>query len=118
MCLNEKPVFWFNPLTKEWGEFGRKEFEEVKLKKKVALMKLGSARKVGVIVSTKEGQNHLQGEVVNLKKKLESEGKEVYLFLCNEVKDLENFPFIEAWINTACPRIADDVSGMINLRDL
>jgi len=42
----------------------------------------------------------------------------VYMFLGNEVRDLENFNFIEVWVNTACPRIADDVEGMINLRDL
>jgi 2-(3-amino-3-carboxypropyl)histidine synthase len=120
LLVNEKQVFCFNPYSGEVKSLGRKEWEELKLKKKVSLMKLGSANNIGIVISTKEGQKEMQGKVDELKKKLEGEGKKVYLFLGNEVKQssLENFNFIECWINTACPRISDDVIGMVNMKDL
>ncbi len=118
LLVNEKPVFCYNPFSNKWDRLGRKEWEEIKLKKKIALMKFHSSTKIGIIVSTKEKQNNIQGPIEKLKEKLESDGKEVYLFLCDEVKDLENFNFIECWINTACPRISDDFEGMLNLKDI
>jgi len=118
LLVNEKPVFVYNPLSEEWKKLGRKEWEEIKLKKKVSLMKFHSANKIGILISVKEGQKEMQGKVNELKEKLEKEGKEVYLFLSNEIKDLENFNFIDCWVNTACPRISDDVKGMVNLVDL
>ncbi|MBR9683585.1 2-(3-amino-3-carboxypropyl)histidine synthase [Candidatus Woesearchaeota archaeon] len=118
LLVNEKPVFVYSPLSEKWKKLGRKEREEIELRKKVALMKFHSGDKVGILISVKEGQHLIQGKVAELKKKLEAEGKEVYLFLSNEIKDLENFNFIDCWVNTACPRISEDVRGMINLRDL
>ena len=50
--------------------------------------------------------------------RIEGEGKKVYLFLCNEVKGLDDFNFIDCWVNSACPRISDDFEGMVNIRDL
>jgi diphthamide biosynthesis enzyme Dph1/Dph2-like protein len=118
LLVNEKPVFCYNPFSEKWGKLGRKDWEELKLKKKVALMKFHSANKIGIIVSVKEGQREMQGKVVDLKRRLEAESKEVYLFLSNEVRDLENFNFIDCWVNTACPRVIDDVKDIINLNDL
>lgn len=120
LLVNEKLVFCFNPFSKEWESLGRKEWEELKLKKKVSLMKLGSASRVGIIISTKEGQKEMQGKAEELKRRLEAEGKKVYLFLGDEIKqeNLENFNFIDCWINTACPRISDDVKDAVNLKDL
>ena len=50
--------------------------------------------------------------------------KQVYIFVGDILNyaDMENFPFIEVWINTACPRIGyDDVTSMpkplININD-
>jgi len=60
--------------------------------------------KVGIIVSLKPGQNNLN-LAFKLKEKLKKLGKEVYLFIFDEVSNLEDFNFIELWINTACPRI-------------
>ena len=120
LLANKLPIFCYNPLSEQWNQFGRKEWEGAKLKKKVALMKFHSASKIGILVSVKEKQRFLQGPAGNLKEKLENAGKEVYVFLGNELNEfsLNNYPFIDCWVNTACPRIADDVEGMINFRDL
>tara|TARA_Y100000310_G_C20376382_1_gene665959 strand:+ start:34 stop:684 length:651 start_codon:yes stop_codon:yes gene_type:complete len=120
LLANELPIFCFNPLSEQWKKFGRKEWEQAKLKKKVALMKFHSASKVGILVSIKAKQRFLQGPAGKLKEELERKGKEVYVFLGNELNEfsLNNYPFIECWVNTACPRISDDVEGMVNFRDL
>lgn len=120
LLINEKPIFCYNPLSEEVKKLGRKDREELKLRKKVSLMKFYNAQKVGIIISTKEKQKELQGKVNSLKEKLEKEGKETYLFLCDEIKEYEltNFNFIDCWINTACPRISDDIKNLVNLRDL
>lgn len=123
LLVNEKPVFVYGPSLEKWRKLGRKEWDEMKLKKKVSLMKFYSARKVGIVVSVKEKQKSIQGKdnsIKELKERLEKEGKEVYLFLGNEIRQeaVGDFNFIDCWVNTACPRITGDFKNMVNLRDL
>jgi 2-(3-amino-3-carboxypropyl)histidine synthase len=61
-------------------------------------------------VSTKPGQHLFQAPVEKVKEKLEAQGKRVYLFVGDLITDTElrNFSHIEAWVNTACPRLMDD----------
>ena len=42
--------------------------------------------------------------------------KEIYFFLDNtyDFNSLEDFPFIDVWVNTACPRIGFDDSIKIS----
>ena len=70
--------------------------------------------KIGILVSTKPGQYNLN-QALKLKKQLK---KESYIFIFNKFEDfeLENFPHIDFWINTACPRI--EAKNVINARDL
>ena len=28
--------------------------------------------------------------------------------------EFDNFPFVESWVNTACPRFADEKKGVVN----
>lgn len=104
LLINEKPVFAYNPLSEKWSRLGVKEINEYKIRKKVNLSKFYAADKIGVVVSIKPGQYNMQ-KALDLKEKLKD--KEVYLFVCDNVdlKEFENFPFVEAWVNTACPRI-------------
>ncbi len=66
----------------------------------------------GILVSIKPGQFNLK-LAKKIKKILERMGKKAYIFLGDEIKDLENFPFIEVWINTACPRLKDEFEDML-----
>ena len=59
-----------------------------------------------------------------LKENLEKENKKAYIFIDDTLNPMnyENYPFIECWVNTACPRIGtDDIINinqpMINLRE-
>ena len=120
LLANELPIFCYNPLSEQWNKLGRKEWDEAKLKRKVGLMKFHSAMNIGILISVKDKQRFLQGSVGKLKEQLEKDGKTVYVFLGNELNEynLSNFPFIECWVNTACPRIADDMAGVVNFRYL
>ncbi len=88
-------------------------------KRNGALSGFTIAKNVGVLITTKPGQN-------NLKKALELKSdKNIYYFLDDTINfaELENFNFIDCWVNTACPRIAYDDSikiskPIINLGDL
>ena len=42
----------------------------------------------------------------------------IFAFDTLNISDLENFPFIDCWVNTACPRIADERKNMINISDI
>ena len=59
---------------------------------------------IGIIVSLKPGQNNFY-LVEKLKESLKKMGKKVYIFLFDDVNNLEDFNFVQLWVNTACPRI-------------
>ncbi|MDD3263707.1 MAG: diphthamide synthesis protein [Candidatus Nanoarchaeia archaeon] len=67
------------------------------------------SRNIGIFVSTKPGQSYIEN-AKTLKKRLENIGKNVYLFISNNIDSNEfmNFNYIDFIINTACPRIFTD----------
>jgi 2-(3-amino-3-carboxypropyl)histidine synthase len=70
------------------------------------------AKTMAVLVGLKPGQKQLE-RAVDLKQKLEEKGKSVCLFAVREVTPeiIMEFPAIDAYVNTACPRISlDDAS--------
>jgi 2-(3-amino-3-carboxypropyl)histidine synthase len=83
------------------------------LKQRYASIEEASRGKTyGVLISLKPGQKHL-GESLRIKETAEKLGKTVCLFAVREVlpEVLEEFPTVDAYINTACPRISlDDAS--------
>jgi 2-(3-amino-3-carboxypropyl)histidine synthase len=109
-----KKVIMANPLTNEVKQLEKEEVEKIKKQQKGALLKFLSSKEIGIIVSTKPGQEKLK-KAFELKKKLKD--KNCYVFLADtiDVREFENFPFIESWINTACPRFADDKKGVVNV---
>ena len=79
-------------------------------------MKFLNANTLGVIVTLKPGQKNMQGMIERVRKLIDD--KKTYYFLGDELRGLENFNFIDCWVNTACPRMADDLDNLINLRDI
>jgi 2-(3-amino-3-carboxypropyl)histidine synthase len=112
----KKPVFCWNPFTKELKQVDKDEIERYEKKKKASLVKFLSSNKIGILVSTKPGQNNMK-KALELKNKAD---KDYYIFQFDTLNpsELENFPFIECWVNTACPRIADGKIKIVNLDDL
>lgn len=97
----DKKIIIANPFSKQIREIDNKKY----LAKKAARMaKAKDCKNFGIIVSTKLGQNNMQ-IAEKLKKKLNG-----FIFLTDNIRaeDLMNFPQIDCWVNTACPRIVDD----------
>lgn len=112
----KKRVYTLNPITKEFSKISEDDVKNYEKKKIGAINKYLHAKVIGILISTKPGQNQLK-KALDFQKKC---GKESYLFMCNEIKDLENYPQIECWVNTACPRIFEDefLKNVVNLRDI
>ncbi len=113
---SKKPVYILDPLTHEFTRIQEQEVEKYEKKKKGMLLKYYAADKIGIIISTKSGQN-LFPRALRFKKNC---GKKAYIFMCNNVKNLEDFQDIQCWVNTACVRIIEDDFGvpMVNIRDV
>ncbi len=67
------------------------------------------AKSFGVLISLKSGQMKLK-EAMNIKEKLEQNGLKATLLALREVSPsaLMQFPGIDAFVNTACPRLSLD----------
>jgi len=113
----KKPVFIFNPLNNHFSKIKKQDIENYEKRKKAALVKFLHAENVGILVSTKPGQYYALKELESLENKYKN--KKFYTFIADTIdyKQLENFPFIEAWVNTACPRIEEDIK-VINVEEI
>ena len=118
-----KPITIFDPISDRIKTVDRKEMQKELNKKKANLKKYINAEKIGILVTIKPGQQYLLA-AKKLKQQLEKEEKKAYIFIDDTLNPMnyENYPFIDCWINTACPRIGtDDIINinqpMINLRD-
>ncbi len=71
------------------------------------MYRFDEAKVVGILVSTKPGQNRMK-KALELKKKLAGK-KETFIFAANEIKPDYLIGYnVDAWVNTACPRITED----------
>ncbi len=111
-----KDVFCYNPFSKVMSKITEKDLAEQRKCKKVSLLKFYSAERVGILVSTKHGQSRLK-EALELASKKDKE-YHVFAFDTLNDSDLENFNFIQCWVNTACPRISDCRKNMLNISDI
>jgi len=116
-----KEVVCDNPVNKKMTVLGKSDIASLLRRYRASLMKFLSAQKIGVIISLKPGQEQYK-MALKLEKKYSS--KKFYYFVDDSVSydQLENFPFINIWVNTACPRIGFDDpekfrQGVINLND-
>ncbi len=103
-----KPVFSLDPFTGKVVEVSGLG-ERVKRKLKSSVMRVLEAERVGVILGLKPGQFNLR-EALKVKRVLEERGKQVLMLGFDEVLEeaLANFPSLEAFVCTACPRIGVD----------
>jgi len=82
---------------------------------KTALIKYLNSDKIGILVSTKYGQENLS-KAIKFKSKSQ---KQSYLFICDSIdtQEFENFG-LDSWINTACPNIIGNSKNIVNLSEL
>jgi len=121
LLASDKPVIQFDPMDNSHKILTRKDIKEILKKYKGSLMKFLSSRYIGIFITVKPGQQQFL-----FSKKLEEKypNKDFYYFVGNnfDASQTENYSFIQAWINTACPRISLDDSvnysfPMVNIND-
>ena len=97
-------------------EISKKEIEILEKKQKASYVNFLTQEKIGVLISTKPGQQNLK-KALEFKKNLKN--KLSYLFISNSINtsEFENFG-LNSWINTACPRLDLNSNKILNLRDL
>jgi 2-(3-amino-3-carboxypropyl)histidine synthase len=115
-----KQVFVLHPESMKLSKVEQADIDNIERKKQGMLLKFHASNTIGVLMTTKEGQSSVQGgikKVKQLEKKYPS--KKFYYFICDtlDFNQLENFPFIECWVNTMCPRIMEDVN-VLNAQDI
>ncbi len=104
----DKPVYKLGPENTSLMNV-KGEAEKLLVKRLSMIEKVRDKKEIGIIIGLKPGQMNLQ-RALRLKAALEKEGRTVNILAFDEVKPskLLNFPSIEAFIVTACPRIAID----------
>ena len=76
-------------------------------KRIINLDKFKDAKNVGILVSTKRGQFRSTDDI---EKKLESNGKKVWVIAMDYISPEKILGMkLDALVNTACPRIEDDL---------
>jgi 2-(3-amino-3-carboxypropyl)histidine synthase len=102
-----KKVILIDPFNKEVYSMDKKR-DLILRQRIIAINKVRDARRIGVIIDNKPGQHF--GSAYYIKNKLEKQEKEVVLLSMNEITDdkLVNLYNIDAFIETACPRISTE----------
>lgn len=113
---SKKLVYILDPMTQEFSRITEEQVTRYENKKRGMLLKYYNADKIGIIVSIKSGQNLLPRAL----KFQKTCGKKAYIFMCDTIRNLEDFPDIQCWVNTACVRIFEDDLGvpLVNIRDV
>lgn len=117
-----KPVILVNIVQQIIEVIDKKHIEKYLKKRKANFAKFYVSKNIGVFVTTKWGQEYKNSA---LKLKEMYPDRNFYFFIGDNFLDyeMENFPFIECFVNTACPRIGqDDVTRhkkpVVNIKDI
>lgn len=105
---SQKPTYMLDPYANEVIDV--KEVANERLKRSIlAVYKAREAERFGLIVGLRDGQSMLH-QALELKKKLEAHGKKVELIALRDITSerLANLRRVDAFIQTACPRISVD----------
>jgi len=86
-----------------------REAEKVFKQRWASVEEARKGKTFGVLVGLKPGQKRLE-EALKVKEQLEQNGKTVHLFAGKEITPevLMEFPTVDAFVNTACPRLSLD----------
>jgi diphthamide biosynthesis enzyme Dph1/Dph2-like protein len=117
-----KPVLILNLVQNTVSVIDKTHIEKYLKKRKANLAKFHLSENIGVFITSKWGQEYMQ---TALKLKDKFPDKNFYYFVADNFSEteMENFPFCDAFVNTACPRIGqDDVvnfkKSVVNIKDI
>jgi 2-(3-amino-3-carboxypropyl)histidine synthase len=108
---NRKDIYCYDPKSGKLNVLKKEMHDEIEKRTRGRVLKFLTSKNIGIIVTTKRGQdNSKRAELLkkNILKKWPD--KNVFMLLCSELNfsELENFNFVEVYINTACSRIGHD----------
>jgi len=103
-----KPTVVADPYEKQAYSINE-EAQKVQKQRWANIQEAQKAKTFAVLVGLKPGQKKLE-EALALREKLEGSGKDAYIFAIREItpETVMNFPAVDAYINTACPRVSVD----------
>lgn len=105
----DSKIYIANPETSVFSELDEKELKKIQNLKAIMIDKVLNSKRVGIMVSVKPGQDMMY-LADKTKKFLEEKGIKSYILIGNEVlpHKLIDFYKMDAFVNTACPRIFED----------
>ncbi len=115
---SDKPLYTLDLETKMIEVLDTEIFEK---RKYASIFKARDAKSFAILVSTKEGQSELLRKAKQIKDYLQKNDKRAFILVMDEINDEKLLGLqVDAYINTACPRITDgDFSKpMINALDV
>ncbi len=106
-----KPLAMLDPYTGDASEMGRDQIESILRQRFGQIMAVDGAQRFGILIGEKPGQMR-RTLALRLKRLLEDHGLKGYLLALEHVgPELIDFYPVDAFVNTACPRIAIDDSA-------
>jgi 2-(3-amino-3-carboxypropyl)histidine synthase len=105
-----KPLALLDPYSGDASEMSFKRIERILRQRFGLIMAVGDAKTFGILIGEKPGQMR-RNLAIRMKRLLEKHGKKGYLLALDNIgPDLIDFYPVDAFVNTACPRIAIDDS--------
>lgn len=107
ICL-DKPVILINPYNNEVLDISDKR-EKILRQRYAYINSAKTSKNIGIIIDTKIGQ-YKPKMALKLKKLIDENGKSSLLICVNGIvpEHINNFIEIDAFVNTACPRVSID----------
>lgn len=104
--LTDKPVLTLNPISRSLIDMRKLKRRYLSLKY-ASIVKAAEAKVFGVLVGLEPGQFRLN-LAEGIRKLIESKSKEAYLIGLNYLnpESLDSYTWIDAFVNTACPRLS------------
>ncbi len=100
-----KRVIGADPFT---GRISIVEPETLRKKRYIMVGRALDAKSFGILIGTKSGQFKLS-DAIALRQKAQDKGLEAYLIAMDEITEERFLGFtVDAFVNTACPRLAED----------
>lgn len=108
---SSKDVFTYNPFSKEFRILPHSEVATIKKREKAALARFLHSDRIGMLITVKPGQMGVQAhlkQIYSLEDRFPEKKFHYLAFDTLDFSQLENFPFIQCFVNTACTRLIDD----------
>ena len=103
-----KPLALLDPYTGDASELSFERIESILRQRMGLIFSVDQAKSFGILIGEKPGQMR-RNLAIRMKRLLEKHGRKGYLLALDHVgPDLIDFYPVDAFVNTACPRIAID----------